>query len=468
MKLLQRERAHLVRVIELESDHPLARQRLGFRLVDGRWVDAVQSQETAEERREDSQSFQQWVGQLDKIRRGFDGNRLQQQAAAKRLVEIRDPAAAAAIEALFAGHSESAALAAVQALAGMHAHEADLILARIAVLTPWTAVDSSAIASLRQRPLANFVPDLLDAMYTPVESSWGLSEGPRGRLLFRQTFVREGRDRTEQLVLETGYRRIALAGGDRGDTLGRALTDVLLTGQTRSTAKIGQNLTGQQLNDRICTVLTDVTGQQISPEAGAWWQWWDKHNEISRPDQKPVDTRYQYQEITLVDRVPSAGGGSSGGGGQSHECLAAGSKIWTDMGVKPIEEVLVGDMVLSQNPETGELAYKPVLRFTIRPASQLMTLDVGGQQITTSKGHLFWVAGEGWVIARDIPSGAELHALEGTVQLSTVQTAKFEPAYNLIVADFSTYFVGERRPVLCHDNSTPRKTDAVVPGLIDR
>ncbi|MEZ6104079.1 MAG: hypothetical protein R3E01_34495 [Pirellulaceae bacterium] len=42
------------------------------------------------------------------------------------------------------------------------------------------------------------------------------------------------------------------------------------------------------------------------------------------------------------------------------DCLAAGTTVWTDRGPLAIEKVESGDLVLSQHPETGELAYKPV------------------------------------------------------------------------------------------------------------
>jgi hypothetical protein len=42
-----------------------------------------------------------------------------------------------------------------------------------------------------------------------------------------------------------------------------------------------------------------------------------------------------------------------------------------------------------------------------------------------------------------------------------------EEAYNLVVADFNTYFVGETG-VLVHDNTPRTPTRATVPGLAAR
>lgn len=39
-------------------------------------------------------------------------------------------------------------------------------------------------------------------------------------------------------------------------------------------------------------------------------------------------------------------------------CFAAGTMIETADGDRTIEEIQIGDLVLSANPETGEIAYK--------------------------------------------------------------------------------------------------------------
>jgi hypothetical protein len=64
-------------------------------------------------------------------------------------------------------------------------------------------------------------------------------------------------------------------------------------------------------------------------------------------------------------------------------------------------------------------------------------------------------------------SGMELHGVAGTVRVISVDEDREEQTYNLIVADFNTYFVGDAK-VLCHDNTVREPTNAVVPGLIQR
>jgi hypothetical protein len=158
---------------------------------------------------------------------------------------------------------------------------------------------------------------------------------------------------------------------------------------------------------------------------------------------------------------------------QTLDCLAAGTDVWTIGGPSKIELVRVGDLVLSQHPETGELTFKPVLKTTVRPAGPLVQIRMAGETVAslgeiieTSGGHPFWVSGEGWVKARDVKSGQVLHGASGPVQVSCVDPGNTAETYNLVVADFNTYFVGSER-VLSHDNTPRQSTRAIVPGLVE-
>ena len=120
------------------------------------------------------------------------------------------------------------------------------------------------------------------------------------------------------------------------------------------------------------------------------------------------------------------------------DCLAAGTLVWTDAGPAPIEQIRVGDLVLAQDPESGELAYQPVLRTPIRPQGPLVRVCLVNREVLeTSGGHLFWVAGAGWTKARELRSGCELHGVTGAVRVSLAETSSEAETYNLIVADFS-------------------------------
>jgi hypothetical protein len=283
---------------------------------------------------------------------------------------------------------------------------------------------------------------------------------PGGQLGYRHSFYREGQNERELLVLDTAYRRVAM-GGSGNETLGRALAGVRGTIVSREVSVEQQNRLTKDLNDRISAALNIATGQNRPANPEAWWQWWNDQNEVFVTGQKQMRTVHQGEQVAIVDQIAITPGQ------QPKDCLAAGTLVWTALGKMPIEEVQVGDLVLSQDPESGELAFKPVLQTTVRPKSSLFKIRAGDETIETSAGHLFWVAGDGWVRARKLMSGMELHGVAGTVRVISVDEDREEQTYNLIVADFNTYFVGDAK-VLCHDNTVREPTNAVVPGLIQR
>ena len=105
-------------------------------------------------------------------------------------------------------------------------------------------------------------------------------------------------------------------------------------------------------------------------------------------------------------------------------CLLAGTLVWSDAGPRPIEQIQVGDLVLSQSPETGELAYKPVVKTTVRPPVRMVKIVFGGQALQSSGGHPFWVTGKGWVFARDLEEGVPLHTVDGTAPVRSVHPTR--------------------------------------------
>ena len=72
-------------------------------------------------------------------------------------------------------------------------------------------------------------------------------------------------------------------------------------------------------------------------------------------------------------------------------------------------------------------------------------------------------------MARDLAVGDRLHTLSGGVAVEKTgkppaAEEEVQSAHNLIVADFHTYFVGERG-ILVHDNTMRKPIAAEVPGL---
>ena len=55
----------------------------------------------------------------------------------------------------------------------------------------------------------------------------------------------------------------------------------------------------------------------------------------------------------------------------------AGTLVWTASGPVAVEKVQRGDLVLSQDVDTGELSFKPVLRTTTRPRGKIVKFTTG-------------------------------------------------------------------------------------------
>ncbi len=140
-----------------------------------------------------------------------------------------------------------------------------------------------------------------------------------------------------------------------------------------------------------------------------------------------------------------------------------------------IERIRMGDMVLAKHQTTGEVRLQPVLRTSIREPEPLIRITLedashaGSGQGTTiiraSGGHPFWVSGSGWLRARLLTAGMQLHCLSGVAVIKKVELED-TPArtYNLIVEDFHSYFVSNLA-VMSHDNTMVQPTLCKVPGL---
>jgi hypothetical protein len=437
----------------------------------GEWASPQDIQDAARQSAAIHNSLTVWGPKLEKILEGLSGRSERLRAASiARIREINAVDAVPAMERILSPHSEEAALLAVEVLGNITGLEATRSLARHAMLAPWEPVRKAAADRLKARPQEDYVPAMLGEMFSPVRSQTNVASGPGGRLLYRHSFVREGQKQNEEMILDTAYTRVEQPGGDRQETLGRAVANLWMSAVNREVAVEQQNRIQSELNDRITAALNTATGANQPSAPDKWWKWWNEQNEVFLQGEKPVSTIQTAQEVYVSDRIdPSllSGGGSSGGEQYALDCLVAGTPVWTATGVVAIEQLRVGDMVLAQHPETGELAYKPVLRTTVRPEGKLIRVLAGGETIETSGGHLFWVAGEGWVKARKLKSGQELHGLRGAVRVSAVEEGNTGKTYNVEVAEFHSYFVGQEK-VLCHDNTVKQPTAAILPGLVEK
>ena len=90
-------------------------------------------------------------------------------------------------------------------------------------------------------------------------------------------------------------------------------------------------------------------------------------------------------------------------------CFVAGTPVWTDKGLVPIEQIKVGDLVLSRSDTTGEQTYKRVLKTFSTEDQEIRTVSFEGylngeeseylyEFVFATKEHPFYVKEYGWQV----------------------------------------------------------------------
>jgi len=481
--LAAQERSHLWRVITLDPEHAEARRRLGFEQVGKEWFTAEDAKAMRDAEAAHKEALDKYREPLQEILRDLTHRSPMRQASGrKKLDELADPAALPAIEAVLGSFGGEVSTFAVEKISQFDGQEPARALCRFALFTTLEPVRTLAIAKLRQREKGDYIPELLDLLSQPLQSRF-IAVPLRGGLTnYQHIVIREGRDRRDVAVFDRQFlshieaipernsrgtlpspqdtRMIRQAAADAEARDG--IRDATRIAADREMQILQANTVINQINRQVMDILVKTTDKQyITPHA--WWQWWLEESDRIQNSKRTTLSR-QYTSKIALSAIKYRRTYSQPMGSGASSCFAAGTLVWTTDGAMPIEKIEVGDMVLAKDIESGELCYKPVLETTVRQPSPLITFKVGAETIFASRGHLFWQSGTGWTQARRLQYGMLLHAAGAPVRVTNWGEAPPQPTYNLVVADFNTYFVGEEK-VLTHDVTEEEPTDVVVPGL---
>ena len=466
--LTEESRVHWEQVFSHDTTNRAAAEALGMVQVGGRFVRREHVEHAREQEAAIARSLEKWQDKILRLRRAAtatDASRRQTSLAA--LSAIDDPEAIFAVERVFLRRDpparrqelvEAAELTGVAVIAKFDTQPATESLVRFATLHGRETVRQAASRARSPRELHAFVPALLAGLTLPIKYEVELVVDDLGETQVQAEVTQEH----ERHIVGLRDTR-SIRGGKHLRLLSAAAT-----ARMNEVQKFNQQVT--HVNQRIASALLasvkiDTTGefkdlaratQFDAPDPKRWWEWWYDYNEQYVSSDKPYygyDYGWQtYDDVRVRYEAPMS-------------CFAKGTPVWTLSGATPIEQVKVGDRLLSQDAETGELSYKGVLRTTIRPPSKMLTIHAGNSRITTTLGHPFFVVGKGWRMAKQLREDDWVYAQGQTLPIDAIETTEPAEAHNLVVADFGTYFVGKDR-VLVHDNSPIRPVRLEMPGLL--
>ena len=224
----------------------------------------------------------------------------------------------------------------------------------------------------------------------------------------------------------------------------------------------GTNVNGTILENNICESL--VTNKDTCGGYG-----WEDCNytftdcdqscdDSGTPDPEPggcrgsCDSGYHFDYNCKCVKDSS---GSSGGG-----CFLAGTKVMTTMGLKDINKVKIGDMVLTYNEKRGINEYHLVTKkFYFKPNEideSLYTLSIDDKtSLQVSSTHRFYIKRNNeflWLRTKKMQVGDYIRYADGSyhkiINIHNEELTK--PVYNLTVDDTHNFYVGEQL-ILVHN-----------------
>ncbi len=510
--LIPQAYGHLNRVIQMDSDHELARRALGFQRIGAEWISPSQLQAARVMAETTRASITKFGKPLKEISRSLTSPRqATRDEAIAQLNAIKDTDAVTAVSSLISSPLPSVAMVVIKWMAQIDCVESSQALSRYAMFHPDDNVRHTAAESLKGRPLHDFVPNLIELTVSPVAEMLVPVFGADGTLSgYRQAFAQEGAEQKNLFVVDTSITRVtvpAVLNAPSEDTGGlvrvrsaevnaanrrveRAVNQsASLEAASRQIAVQQTNAAISARNVRIAELLSQITDDEISADPQQIWKWWDGRNELDTQSAKEEKRRRsqisrtapRYEGYAYAPKrsglglsgSPNEGSGFSfsfgsffGASGMPRggECFVAGTPVMTHKGLRAIERVRTGDLVLSRDLLSGTLTWKPVITATQRPPELTKEIQTSSQKMRCTGGHLFWVSGKGWEKASNLQPGDILHCASEPTVVVKVDTMPAAPTFNLFVADNANYFVGTEL-VLSHDVTKRESTRLRVPGL---
>ena len=452
--LPHRRDAHLKRALVIDPENFNVRIFLRHLRINGQWLTPQQIATETHRMAAATRRMEQWDAPVQEIMRLIKSSSSNARKLGwARLAEMDDPNAMTALELSLAGERPTIALEVLEVIDRFDVREASETLVRIA-FSPSSAreVRDRAMELLSERNPYDFVPALLNQLVTPVSGRYSITPDRQGNVLYRYVLFQQDMEKDSVVQFDRTMLQSPIA---PGPGLQRRLMRDADWRAANATAGMEQlNRSIRNKNQAIQEMLNRTLEINPGDSVEDWWQWWYDENEVYT-SVRPVDYRLvQETEVTAVP-VSNAGRG---------ECLVAGTPIWTDLGLVPVEELSVGDRVLCRDPQSQRLEYQTVLLPTQRPPTPTFRISLEGETIQASGGHFFWIEGRGWTKTRDLQAGMKIRTAHGSsapVRVKGIEPAETVELFNVVVDQNSNYFVGHSQ-ILSHDSTIPDRRSGSI------
>ena len=153
-------------------------------------------------------------------------------------------------------------------------------------------------------------------------------------------------------------------------------------------------------------------------------------------------------------------GGAISGAMNPKFCFVAGTLVMTKQGLKAIEEVQVGDQVLSYNDNLEIFEYKDVVEVYNNETKELCHIHTENEEIVCTPNHSILTT-DGWKLASELTANDMIKTSTGFVQVKSIENEQLKEkisVYNLNVLGYHTYVIGNNLLVVHNEcRATQRK-----------
>lgn len=475
--------AHFSAVTQIAPRRTEAWHKLGCELYHGRWLNADQLAAKRIDDEAQKKADRYWEPILGSWKKELVFDNPKRDRAIATLKEITDPRAVPSIQRTFGHGNRAQQEMAVAMLDGIDCPASSHALAALSLFDRWPEVRTVAIEGLRRRDPRDYMDAMIGLMRHPLkyevspvgpsgEAGVLIVEGDRSRtrLVYPVPQLLTANpsgvgyvaidDRGSTRVIGPNsawhlrqflsqspseqFRELALLDQQAADVVGRVRRSTERTLQ-RDLAVVQQlNRRVEAANQRIGSTLMRITGES-SPgyDPDAWMGWWtDKLGlKYERTESRYKTTTTRVVPTPIIFQV-------------HHSCFVAGTPISTLTGLRPIESLKVGDLVLTQDTSTGALDYQPIVGVHHNPPAETVRIRLKQETIVCTPVHRFWCPGRGWRMARDLKPGDLVRSVGARAEVLEITPDPVQPVFNLDVTQNHSFFVGSGR-LLVRDNSLP-------------